>query len=234
MRDSVVSFGGSLISGIRSIEITGGTAAAGRLRKGQEIVAGEGPSDEAFEAGEAELASENQKTLSTPSPKNAMPHSRGAIAHGIGDFSAAGHTLKIVGKELASPERWRSIDSTLDNLNRASESLSHTLERVSAVADSVSAHRERFYGQLDATISRLNHTLDEANKLFATSGRLMTSTDALVSSTSNAMDRDAAQIEQTLSQIDRTTRRLNETLQTVEPNPSSVIWGGWAGQKEPQ
>ena len=42
------------------------------------------------------------------------------------------------------------------------------------------------------------------------------------------------QMAQVLNQIDRTTRRLNETLQTIEPNPSTVFWGGLASPKEPQ
>jgi hypothetical protein len=62
----------------------------------------------------------------------------------------------------------------------------------------------------------------------------MASSDELVSSTASAVDRNSDQMAQVLSQIDRTTRRLNETLQTIEPNPSTVFWGGLASPKEPQ
>jgi phospholipid/cholesterol/gamma-HCH transport system substrate-binding protein len=234
MRDSVASFGGSLITGMRWIEVTGGTLKAGRLHEGQEIIANENGPYNSFEIGSLEPGGEIGEALSIQNSKVSNRRSRGRVAQGVDDFSAAGRTLKVVGRELASSERWRSIDSTLANLNHASERLSHTLERVSVIVDNLSANREQYSRQFDATMVRLNHTLDEANRLFATSNRLMTSTDALVSSTSNAIDQDASKIEQTLAQIDRTARRLDESLQTFEPNPSSAIWGGWAGPKEPQ
>ena len=230
MRDSSVSFGGSLITGVRSIEIDGGTPAAGRVHKGDLIVSDEGSGDQNADVASAALSHPNE-----PGAENLQHMSkRAALAHSVQDLSAAGRTLKSVSREISSPERWRSIDSTLANLNRASDSLSHTLERVSTVMDSVAANRDRYYVQLDATIERLNRTLDQANDLFATSNRLMKSTDAMVSSTASAIDSGSAQMQQTLSQIDRTARRIHETVQTLEPNPSSAIWGGWSGPAERQ
>ncbi|HYL58508.1 MAG TPA: MlaD family protein [Candidatus Acidoferrales bacterium] len=232
MRDSSVSFGGSLITGVRSIEIDGGTPAAGRVPKGDLIVADEGSGDQNAEVASAALSRPNEPATGAEKPGGMSK--RAALTRSVQDFSAAGRTLKSLSREISSPERWRSIDSTLANLNRSSESLSHTLERVSTMMDSVAANRDRYYVQLDATIERLNRTLDQANDLFATSNRLMKSTDAMVSSTASAIDSGSAQMQQTLSQIDRTARRIHETVQTLEPNPSSAIWGGWSGPAEPQ
>jgi phospholipid/cholesterol/gamma-HCH transport system substrate-binding protein len=232
MRDSSVSFGGSLITGVRSIEISGGTPAAGRLHKGDLITAEDGPTDESAQADPVDLTHPNEPSASPEKVFNMSK--RTSVTRGVQDLSAAGRSLKAVGREMASPARWRSIDSTLENLNHASERLSHTLDRVSVVMDSVSANRDRYYGQLDATIERLNRTLDQANQLFATSNRLMTSTDEMVATTAAALDRDSSQIAQTLGQIDRTIRHVHETLQTIEPSPSSAIWGGWSGPTEPQ
>jgi phospholipid/cholesterol/gamma-HCH transport system substrate-binding protein len=232
MRDSSISFAESLTTGVRSIEIDGGTAAAGRVHKGDLIVADEGSADQNAEAGSAAFSHPNEPAASAE--KAPGMSKRAALTRGVQDLSAAGRTLKSVGREMASPVRWRSIDATLDNLNHASERLSHTLDRVSSVMDSVAANRDRYYVQLDATIERLNRTLDQANDLFLTSNRLMKSTDAMVSSTASAIDSGSAQMQQTLSQIDRTARRAHEALQTLEPNPSSAIWGGWSGPAEPQ
>jgi ABC-type transporter Mla subunit MlaD len=231
MRDSSVSFGGSLITGVRSIQIDGGTQAAGRVHKGDLIVADEGAADQNADVASGALSHPNEPGAGTE--KLPAMSKRAALTRSVQDFSAAGRTLKSVSKEISSPERWRSIDSTLANLNRSSESLSHTMERVSTVMDSVTANRDRYYVQLDATIERLNHTLDQANDLFATSNRLMKSTDAMVSSTASAIDSGNSQLQQTLSQIDRTARRIHEAVQTIEPNPSAAIWG-WSGPAEPQ
>jgi phospholipid/cholesterol/gamma-HCH transport system substrate-binding protein len=233
MRDCVASLDSSLITGVNAVEISGGTAAAGRLHKGDQIGAEDASSDESLGSGFNPLRPEDRPT-SIAENKALKTQGRASLRHGVEDLSAAGRTLQIVGQEMSSPERWRSIDSTLDNINRASERLNHTLEQVSVVMDSVSANRDRYYSQLDASIVRLNRTLDEANQLFATSNQLMASTDAMVSSTATALDRDASQFGQTLNQIDRTFRQLHETVQTVEPNPSSAIWGGWSGPAEPQ
>jgi phospholipid/cholesterol/gamma-HCH transport system substrate-binding protein len=232
MRDSVASLNGSLITGVNAVEISGGTAAAGLLHKGDQIAA----DDASFGLNPGAVFD----PLHAPDPASAAenkilnPHGRVSLRRGVEDLSTAGRTLQIVGQEMASPERWRSIDSTLANINHASERLSHTLEEVSVVMESVSSNRDRYYTQLDATIARLNRTLDEANQLFATSNQLMTSTDDMVATTTAALDRDASQMGQTLSQIDRTFRQLHETVQTVEPSPSSAIWGGWSGPAEPQ
>src|SRR5690242_19928196 len=126
MRDSVASFGGSLITGTRWIEITGGTLEAGRLHEGQEIIANENRSYDSVELGPAESGDEIGEPLSIQNSNVLKRPSRGRVARGVDDFYAAGRTLKAVGTELASSERWRSIDSTLANLNHASERLSHT------------------------------------------------------------------------------------------------------------
>jgi len=233
MRDSVISLDGSLITGVRSIEISGGTPTAGQVHRGQQILANEGSADEGLGRSSAEATDLGLDSSEIANPKS-LGLGSGAMAGGVRNLSTVRQTLKTVGRELSSPARWRSIDATLDNLNHASDRLSHTLDRVSVVADSISANRDRFYAELDTTIGRLNHTLDKANELFATSKQLMASSDELVSSTASAVDRNSDQMAQVLSQIDRTTRRLNETLQTIEPNPSTVFWGGSASPKEPQ
>jgi ABC-type transporter Mla subunit MlaD len=234
MRDSVVSLGGSLITGVRAIDISGGTPLAGQVHKGQLILADQGSADEDFGRHSAESADQGLDSSEIVSPKRFGLSGRTSMTGGVRDLSTVRRTLRTVGTELSSPERWRSIDATLNNLNHASERLSHTLDRVSVVADSISANRNRFYAALDTTIDRLNNTLDKANQLFATSNRLMASSDELISSTASAVDRNSDQMTHVLSQIDRTTRRLNETLQTIEPNPSTVFWGGSASPKEPQ
>lgn len=231
MRDSVASLGGSLMAGVSVVEISGGTAAAGRLHNDGKIQAEDSLPLPGANPG-SDLASLNLQ--SQPASATEKKLSRRSLRGDVEDLSEARRTLQIVSQEMSSPERWRSIDSTLENINHASERLNHTLERVSAVADSVAANRDRYYSQFDATVARLNRTLDEANQLFETSNKLMASTDAMVSSTAAALDRQSSQIGQTLSQIDRTFRQLHETLLTIEPSPSSAIWGGWSGPKEPQ
>ncbi len=231
MRDSVASLGGSLVTGVNAVEINGGTAAAGPLHKGEQIA-----EDASAEGNPGSIFNPLHPDLSTAATETQMLRTRrnGSLGRGLHDLSAAERAFQIVSQEMSSPERWRSIDSTLENINHASERLNHSLQGLSQVIDSVSANRDRYYSQLDATIARLNKTLDEANQLFATSNQLMASTDNMVSTTTTALDRDASQIGQTLSQIDRTVHHLDETVQTVEPSPSSAIWGGWSGPTEPQ
>jgi ABC-type transporter Mla subunit MlaD len=231
MRDSAVSLDGSNMG--RFVQITGGTAAAGRLKNGDKISANEESVADLLEHPFSQSFQESPGLASGVS-RTRREHRRVTLATAIEDLSEAGRALKKISAQASAPERWRSIDATLDNLNRASQRVGHTIDQINTVADSIAAHREQFYGRIDDALARFNRTLDDSHQLLMTSNTLMKSTERVVSSTSTVMDRDETEIERTLAQMDRSARAMSEFLQTMESSPSPLFFGYRNDEREPQ
>jgi phospholipid/cholesterol/gamma-HCH transport system substrate-binding protein len=230
MRDSVVSLDES--SAGRFVQITGGTAAAGRLKNGDEISASEESVANVLEP--PSQSSHEISELTSTTNRELKEHRRLSLATTIENLSDAGRSLKKIAAQASAAERWHSIDSTLDNLNRASQSLGHTMEEVNKVVGSFAAHRDQIYGRIDDALARLNRTLDDSHQLLMTSNTLMKSTEHVVSSTSSVMDRDATDIERTLAEMDRSARAMSEFIQTMESNPSPLFFGHRSEDREPE
>ena len=233
-RDSVASVGTSAKGDARIIEIRGGNASAGRLAAGQQIATEDFSESQLQAEALRKQASDILSTLShggtleSPVKKTTAEQ----LIQLINDADAVLRNLRTITADLSRPGRMQTINSTLDNLHDASKSLAHA----TALADSAmgrandalapfAAHRHELYSDLASGLQRLNLTLSNAQEMFSSANHLIASTDFM-------LDRDSVEVEQTLHQVSRATVRLNETLESIQDDPSLLLWGGRASGKD--
>ncbi len=217
MQDSVATLSGSLVTGIRFIQVSGGTGKAGPLGQDEAIAADEGSFDD-IRRQASELTQQTRSILSTLDQDILNRQNRAALGQMIQDFGAAAHNLRVLTDDLSASARVQTINSTLENLNRASERLSHAADRAGATIETFSSHREELYGELSSALKQLNTTLAGAQRAF-------TSTDGLIT-------RNSADLEQTLRQLNHTSRHLDEAIDTIQADPSVLLWGSKVPERE--
>jgi phospholipid/cholesterol/gamma-HCH transport system substrate-binding protein len=231
-RDTTASVGTSA-DGKRIIELRGGTAAAGELSPGDQI-ATEDVSEAQLQTEQmSKAASEILASLSGRKPEEKKKTSR-QLSDMLADADAVLKNLRTLTADLSAPARIDTINSTLDNLHDASARLSHVMQTTDIAVDhaaelmkTFSAHRQELYSDLRTALQRLNQTLDNAQIALASANHLMSSANLLV-------DSNAADVERTIRQISLATVRLNETLETIQNDPSLLIWRGRASSRDSQ
>jgi ABC-type transporter Mla subunit MlaD len=230
--DSTASVGTSG-DGNRIVELRGGTAAAGELPGGDQI-ATEDVSEAQLQTEQmSKAASDILSSLSGRKPEEKKKTSR-QLSEMLADADAVLKNLRTLTSDLSTPERIETINSTLDNLHDASARLSHVMQTTDIAVDhaaelmkTFSAHRQELYSDLRTALTRLNQTLDHAQVALASADQLMSSANRLV-------DSNAADVERTIRQISLATVRLNETLETIQNDPSLLIWRGRAASRDNQ
>lgn len=214
-RDSVATLGGSLVTGIRFIQISGGTVGAGALPAGEVIKVDESSFEDIRRQAQA-LTQETRDVLTSLNHDVLNKPNRQALGQTILDLSATMHNLKTLTSDLASPPRLAALNDTLDNLSRTTRRMNEVAESASATMQTFAAHREQLYTDLSSALRRLNGTLDSADQLMASANALLM--------------RNAPQLEQTTRRISHATRHLDETIDTINADPSVLLWGSGRAQ----
>ena len=234
-RDAVAALGTSPKDGSIILKIQGGTAAAGPVPAGQQIATEDVSEAELQTEDLSRKASDILASLSGKGPKNGEKKSTSKqLGQMLDDADAVLKNLRVLTANLAQPGRIQTIDSTLDNLHDASAHLAHA----SGVADTAlghfaqtvktfAVHRRELYSDVSTALKRLNQALATAQQTLVSADRLIASADFLI-------DNNSAEVERTLHQVSRATVRLNETLETIQNDPSLLIWRGRVSTKADQ
>jgi ABC-type transporter Mla subunit MlaD len=241
-RDSIASVDISAKDGSEIVKISGGTAAAGALPAGRQIAT--------EDVGEAQLqtedisrqASDILAQLSGKPPKSGVKKSTTKqLAQLLEDADAVLKNLRAFTGDLATPGRLETINSTLDNLHDASAHMAHASAAADRAVGDVSEafkafalHRHELYSEVSTALQRLNQTLLTAQQTLVSAQQTFSSANRLIASTGFLVDSNSAEIQSTLHQVSRATVHLNETLETIQNDPSLLIWRGRASTKAPQ
>lgn len=242
-RDAIASVASSPTGGQRIIDIRGGNARAGRLEPGQQITT-EDFSRAQLQA--EDLRKQAHDILSTLSGGGSLesPEKKTTseqLVQLLDDSDAVMRNLRTLTADLARPGRIQSINATLDNLHEASKNLAHATKAADIsmghardLLATFANHREELSSNLNSALKRLNLTLDNAQQMMSSARQTMSSANHLITSTDFLLDRNSVEMQQTLDQVARATVRLNETLQTIQDDPSVLLWGRGGSGKEPQ
>lgn len=215
-RDSVATLSGSLVTGIRFIQISGGTTAAGPLPEGDVIRVDESSFEDIRRQAQA-LTQETRDVLTSLNHDVLNRPNREALGRTILDLSATVHNLKTLTDDLASPQRLAALNDTLNNLSRTTQRVREAAESASATMQTFSAHREQLYADFSGALRRLNGTLDSADQL-------MTSANALLA-------RNAPQLDQSARRLNRASRHIDETIDAIHADPSALVWGSGGSER---
>ncbi len=232
-RDSTALLGNSAADGTRIVEIRGGTASAGELPAGDQIATEEVSETQLQTQQMSRAASDILSQLSGRQPEEKKTTSR-QLSQLLIDADAVLKNLRTLTGDLSTPGRIETINSTLDNLHDASARLAHVMQTADVAAGhaaevlrTFSTHRDELYADVNSALKRLNQTLENAQQTLASANHLISSTNQLI-------DSNSADVERTFRQISLATVRLNETLETIQNDPSLLIWRGRVSTQDSQ
>jgi phospholipid/cholesterol/gamma-HCH transport system substrate-binding protein len=215
--DSKAKLTGNIVTGIRYIEVAGGTAQSPPLPEDGSLI-GNQASLADLQAQASDVAQKTYDLIAALKHDTLNYQNRIALGQMIQNLTAVSKNMRTITDRLATPDRLKDLDTTLKNLSAASGRINDAAAR----ADRVMAGLETGSGR---TIRNFNHTLDKMNVT-------LDGAQTLVSSANSLLDRNTYHIDHALLQIDRISDHLDETIETIQSNPSVLVWGSRISDRE--
>jgi phospholipid/cholesterol/gamma-HCH transport system substrate-binding protein len=201
---------GSIVTGIKFIELRGGTAAAPPLRAGGTIPGGVA-SLEQFRDRLAEIADHAVVILRRLDKEVLTPANTRKFGTLVSDLSSAAHTIDATLESLRAEE-------TGTNLGKLVHRLSAVSERLDTVLAQLQHNGGDVYGQLESV---LRHADEVAVAL-----------RDLVRVTDQQIGGERASLGALIAELTATAQRLQETLDVIRSNPSMLLWGRPVPERE--
>jgi phospholipid/cholesterol/gamma-HCH transport system substrate-binding protein len=215
--DSKAKLAGNIVTGIRYVEVAGGTLSAPPLDEDGSLN-GTQASLADLQAQASDVAQKTYDLIASLKHDTLNHDNRIALGNMIQNLAAISKNMRAVTDRLAMPDHLNDLDTIIKNLSTASGRINDAAAR----ADRVMAGLETGSGR---TIQNFNHTLDKMNVTLDTA-------QTFVSSANSLLDRNTYHIDHALLQIDRISDHLNETIETIQANPSVLVWGSRISDRE--
>jgi len=222
---------GSLVTGIRFIELSGGSATAPPLELGGTIPVSGGEFEE-FRDRASAIAERLLNTLTRIEQDLLSPENRSAISTFLKNASHLSETLSASFDDISTPETRTSLKTMVDNLAKAAEG-------IKIATDAINDIREDFYTEGRATIVQVRQTAavtanlaDDARKLAQHASELIKQTNSLAGSANTVLGENRNDLNRLLINLAETSRYLKETVNTLKQDPSTLVWGTSVPEKE--
>ncbi len=215
--NSKAKLAGNIVTGIRYIEVAGGTASAPALEQDASLI-GDQASLADLQAQASDVAQKTYDLIAALKHDTLNQQNRIALGEMIQNFTAVSKNLRTITDRIATPDRLKDIDNTLKNLSSASGRLNDAANRANRVMAGLESGSGRTIQNFNRTLDKMNVTLDGAQ--------------TLVSSANSLLDRNTYHIDHALLQIDRISDHLDETIETIQANPSVLVWGSRISDRE--
>ncbi|HXW84883.1 MAG TPA: MlaD family protein [Candidatus Binataceae bacterium] len=210
-KDTVAQLAGNFVTGIQFIQLTGGSRQSGELAEDEPIPSSEGSLFADVRKEALEVSQETYQLVRGLNEQALNAQNRVALGQTIQDLAATSKNLRALSENFSDPKRMKSLNSTLANLDRTSANLS-------SASDVFARRSGETFDRMNQVLAKLSTTADTAQVLF-------TSTNGLLS-------RNYQDIDRTVSQVSRVTRHLDEVVQSIQADPSVLIWGRKLSSRE--
>lgn len=222
---------GSLVTGIRFIELSGGSAAAPPLELGGTIPVSSGEFEE-FRDRASAIAERLLNTLTRIEQDLLSPENRSAISTFLKNASHLSETLSASFDDISTPETRASLKTMVDNLAKAAEG-------IKSATDAINDIRGDFYTEGRAAIVQFRQTAAvtadlaaDAQKLAHHANELIKQTTHLAGSANAVLGENRDDLNRLLANLAETSRHLKETVNTLKQDPSTLVWGTSVPEKE--
>ncbi len=222
---------GSLVTGIRFIELSGGSATAPPLELGGTIPVSGGEFEEFRDLASA-IAERLLNTLTRIEQDLLSPENRVAISTFLKNASHLSETLSASFDDISTPETRMSLKTMVDNLAKAAEG-------IKSATDAINDIRGDFYTEGRAAIVQFRQTAAitatlaaEAQKLAQHANELIKQTNDLAGSANAVLGENRNDLNRLLANLAETSRYLKETVNTLKQDPSTLVWGTSVPEKE--
>jgi phospholipid/cholesterol/gamma-HCH transport system substrate-binding protein len=216
-RDTTALLIGSLVTGIRIIELEGGSPEAPSLQPGGTIPVKGGEFEE-FRDRASEIAERLADVLTRIEQDLLSPENSQAIAKFLQNVSALSESLRLSLDDVSTPESRASLKTMVDNIAQAATGIKN-------VTDAINDMRNDVYNDGRAMIVQVRQTAAVTANLAQEVKKLTQHIDELVGE-------NRQELNQALTNLAETSRRMRETADSLQRDPSELIWGRNLPEKE--
>ena len=216
-RNTIAKLSGNIVTGIRYIELSGGTAQAGTLPE-DGTLQGDQQSLADLQAQASQVTQETYDLIAALKHDTLNHQNRLALGDMIQNLSVVSKNLRLVTDRIAAKNRLQELDQTLSNINDASGEIKEAAHHANGALESLQ-------DRAGATFRNFNSTLDKMNMTLANAQIMINSANSLI-------DRNTFHIDHALLNIDRLSQHLDETIETIQADPSVMVWGSRVSDRE--
>lgn len=216
-QDTTALLVGSLVTGIRIIELEGGSAEAPPLEPGGSIPV-QGGEFEAFRDRASQIAERLDNVLARVEEDLLSPQNSAALAALLRNAAHLSESLRMSLEDVSTPESRESFKRMVDNIAQAAAG-------IRSMTDAINEIRGDIFNDGKAMIVQVRQTAAVTANLAREVAQLTRQLDELIGENRHAF-------AQTLINLAETSRYLKETADAVRRDPSEIIWGQTLPEKE--
>lgn len=209
-QDTTALLLGSLVTGIRLIELEGGSANAPILEPGGTIPV-QGGEFEEFRDRASQVAERLANVLTRIEQDLLSPENSAAIAEFLRNVAHLSESLRVSLDDVSTAETRQSLKTMVDNIAQAAIG-------IKKVTDALNEIRGDVYKDGKTMVVQIRQTAAVTAKLANQVAQLTQHIDELVGE-------NRQEFNQALRDLAETSRRLKETADAIQSNPSELIWG---------
>jgi phospholipid/cholesterol/gamma-HCH transport system substrate-binding protein len=208
---------GSFVTGIRTIELEGGSATAPPMEQGGTIPIGGGEFEE-FRDRAGDIAERLLSVLSRIEQDLLSEENRTAFATLLRNISAISETLRVSLEDVSTPETRASLRAMVDNLAQAAAGIKSATDAIN--------------NEGKTTLVQVRQTAAVTEKLAGEATQLAAHVDELTRHVNELVGENRQDFNSLLTNLADTSRHLKETAETLRTDPSELIWGRNLPEKE--
>lgn len=230
-RDTTAHLIGSLVTGIRFIELTGGSADVPPLPLGGTIpVTGGG--FEQFQDRALEIAEHLLKTLTRIEQDLLSDENRIAFSTFLRNVSQLSESLRTSLDDVSTPETRASLKAMVDNLAQAAAGIKSATNAINQIRDDIYTEGRAAIVQVRQTAAVTAKLADDLRQLSHHAEELLRQANQLTRHVDNAVSGNSDELNRLIANLADTSHHLKEAVNTLKDNPSELVWGKNLPEKE--
>lgn len=216
-QDTTALLIGSLVTGIRIIELEGGSPNTPPLKPGGTILVKGGEFEE-FRDRASEIAERLLNVLTRIEHDLLSPENSASIASFLRNAAHLSESLRISLDDVSTPEIRASLKAMVDNLAQAAAG-------IKSVTEAINEMRGDLFNDGKAMLVQIRQTA-------AVTANLAKEVTQLTKHLDELLGENRQDLNQVLANLAETSRHLKETADSLRNDPSELLWGTNLPEKE--
>ena len=216
-QDTTAHLIGSFVTGIRYIQLAGGSGAAPVLEPGAVIPVQRGGLEE-FQDRAGAIAERLLNTLTRIEQGVLSESNLTAVTEFLRNMSLLTTDLRTSLAEVSTPDTRLALRQMVDNLAQAAAGLKSATAAINTI-------REELFQDGKAMLVQIRHTAEVTADLASDVRRLTQHVDAIVVDNRH-------EVQQVLNNLSHTSYELRELSESLRTDPSALVWGPTVSARE--
>ncbi len=230
-KDTSAHLIGSLVTGIRFVELTGGSADTPRLDLGGTIPVSSGEFEQ-FRDQAGEIATRLLSTLTRIEQDLLNEENRTAFSSFLRNASHLSETLSTSLDDVSTPATRASLKAMVDNLAQAAAGIKSATDAINDIRGDVYTEGRATLTQIRQTAAVTAKLAEETREIVQRVTDLTKHTDQLAVRFDGVVVDNNKEFHQLLLNLSDASRHLKETVSTLKDDPSEIVWGKNLPEKE--